>query len=130
MKETPIFRNIQHVPRIWGVTYVKLFGSLGVGLVVLTVSFALANRGSAFQKVSVIVFGVVLTAVLYGISFWLDNRDPLDSNTTPFLRSEFNSQSLSLQRVTLRDKETHEVSRPAPRHQPARTKARKRAALR
>ncbi len=105
MKETPIFRNIQHVPRIWGVTYVKLFGSLGVGLLVMTVSFALANRGSAFQKMSLIVFGVLLTAALYGISFWLDNRDPLDSNTTPFIKHELNSQSLSLQQVILVDRE-------------------------
>ena len=118
MRETPIFRNIQHVPRIWGVSYVKLFGSLGIGLLVMTVSFALANRGSAFQKISVIVFGVLLTAALYGISFWLDNRDPLGSNTTPFLKHEFNSQSLSLQQVTLLDHEVsgHEVPRPSPKH--------------
>ena len=50
MKETPIFRNIQHVPRIWGVTYPKAFGSLGVGLLFTTVAFASAGRASATQK--------------------------------------------------------------------------------
>ncbi len=118
MKETPIFRNIQHVPRIWGVTYLKLFGALGIGLFVMTIAFALANGGSAFQKLSVIAFGVLLTVALYGISFWLDNRDPLDSNTAPFLKNEFNSQSLSLQCVILLDRQdsAHEVSRPSTKH--------------
>ena len=54
MKETTIFRNIQHIPRIWGVTYVKLFAALGIGLLVTTVSFAVATHGSAIQKISLI----------------------------------------------------------------------------
>ena len=106
MKETTIFRNIQHVPRIWGVTYVKLFASLGIGLLVTTVSFAVATHGPAIQKISLIGFGVGVTAVLYTVSFWLDNRDPLESGV-PFLRNEFNSQSLSLQRVAILDR--HEI---------------------
>ena len=115
MRETPIFRNIQHVPRIWGVTYVKLFASLGIGLLIMTVAFALVNRGSALLKIAVIVLAVLLTAGFYAVSFWLDNRDPLDSNTTPFLKWEFNSQSLSLQCMKLLDHEVlkNEVSRPA-----------------
>jgi hypothetical protein len=124
MKETPIFRNIQHVPRIWGVTYVKLFASLGIGLLIMTVAFALVNRGSALLKVSVIVFAVLVTAGFYAVSFWLDNRDPLDSNTTPFLKREFNSQALSLQRTKLLDHEArNEVSRPSEKHHPVRTEA-------
>ncbi len=118
MKETPIFRNIQHVPRIWGVAYVKLFASLGIGLLTMTVAFALVNRGSAFLKIAVIVFAVLVTAGLYAVSFWLDNRDPLDSNVTPFLKREFNCQSLSLQRLKLLNHEVlkHEVPRPAQKH--------------
>ena len=110
MKETTIFRNIQHVPRIWGVTYVKLFASLGVGLLVTTISFAVACHASAIQKVSFIGFGVGVTVVLYVLSFWLDNRDPLGSDL-PFFRNEFNSQSLSLQRVAIVDRD--EIPRPS-----------------
>jgi hypothetical protein len=126
MRETPIFRNLQHVPRIWGITYVKLFGSLGIGLLLMTVSFAFANRGSALDKITVIVLSVLATAGLYGISFWLDNRDPLASNTTPFLKNEFNSQSLSLQQLALLDHEVsaNEVQRPSRRHHPARAETR------
>ena len=104
MKETAIFRNIQHVPRIWGVTYVKLFASLGVGLLVTTISFALASHASAIQKISLIAFGIGVTVVLYVLSFWLDNRDPLGSDVT-FIRNELNSQSLSFQRVALLDRD-------------------------
>ena len=126
MRETPIFRNLQHVPRIWGITYVKLFGSLGIGLLLMTVSFAFANRGSALDKIAVIVLSVLATAGLYGISFWLDNRDPLGSNTTPFLKNEFNSQSLSLQQLTLLDHEVsgNEVQRPSRKHHQARAETR------
>jgi hypothetical protein len=126
MRETPIFRNLQHVPRIWGITYVKLFGSLGIGLLLMTVSFAFANRGSALGKITVIVLSVLATAGLYGISFWLDNRDPLGSNTTPFLKNEFNSQSLSLQQLTLLDHEVsgNEIQRPSRRHHQARAETR------
>ena len=62
MKETPIFRNIQHVPRIWGVTYPKAFGSLGVGLLFTTVAFASAGRASATRKIGVLVIGIFVTA--------------------------------------------------------------------
>ncbi len=103
MKETPLFRNIQHVPRIWGVTYVKLFASLGIGLLVITVSFAVATHGSAIQKICLIGLSVGVTVVIYIVSFWLDNRDPLESGLT-FLRNEFNSQTLSLQRVAILDR--------------------------
>ncbi|MCI0718328.1 MAG: hypothetical protein L0338_05060 [Acidobacteria bacterium] len=120
------------MPRIWGVTYVKLFASLGIGLLIMTVAFALLNRESASLKIATIIFGVTVTAVLYAVSFWLDNRDPLDSNTTPFLKLEFNSQSLSLQQLKLLDREVlkHEVPRPAQKHQQVRAKTRKRSALR
>jgi hypothetical protein len=47
MKETP-FSGTSSTPRIWGVTYLKLFASLGIGLLIMTVAFALVNCGSAF----------------------------------------------------------------------------------
>jgi hypothetical protein len=70
-------------------------------------------------KIAIIVFAVLVTAGFYVVSFWFDNRDPLDSNTTPFLKREFDSQSLSLQQLKLLDHEVrkHEVPRPAQKHQ-------------
>jgi hypothetical protein len=78
----------------------------------MTAAFALVNRGSASLKIAVIVFAVLVTAGFYAVSFWVDNRDPLDSNVTPFLKQEFNSQTLSLQQLELLDHEVlnHEVS--------------------
>ena len=69
MKETPIFRNIQHVPRIWGVTYLKLFASLGIGLLIMTVAFALVNRGSALLKIAIIVFAVSGALTFFNIGW-------------------------------------------------------------
>ena len=58
MKETPIFRNIQHIPRIWGVTYPKLFATLGGGLFITTLGFFLTSGATAVVKVAMIVAGV------------------------------------------------------------------------
>ena len=103
MKETPIFRNIQHVPRIWGVTYPKLFGSLAGGLLVTTLCFILVSGWTAIAKVAVIGLGAVVTLLLYAISLWIDEGDPLERHSTPFLKGEANSQSLSLQRLAFFD---------------------------
>ena len=106
MKETLIFRNIQHVPRVWGVTYLKLFPTLGGGLLVTTVGFAMTPGETAVVKLTMIGLGVVSTLLLYGIAFWIDNTDPLERNSAPFIRGELNSQSLSLQRFRVLDRET------------------------
>jgi hypothetical protein len=120
MKETPIFRNIQHVPRIWGVTYPKLFGSLSAGLLATTLGFYFASAGPALQKVIVIGLGAAATLMFYGICFWVDNTDLLERDSARFLRSELNSQSLSLQRVSFLDREALDaVSRPDAQHRPA-----------
>jgi hypothetical protein len=114
MKETPLFRNIQHIPRIWGVTYIKLFGSLGLGLLLTTAGFLFTNRATAVVKLVMIGSGVVVTAMLYAVSFWLDNQDPLESDSARFLKNELNSGSLSLQQIRFHAKEAFdEVSRPA-----------------
>jgi hypothetical protein len=132
MKETPLFRNIQHIPRIWGVTYIKLFGSLGLGLLLTTGGFLFTNRATAVVKLVMIGSGVILTAMLYAVSFWLDNQDPLESDSARFLKNELNSVSLSLQQIRFHAKEgSDEVSRSAQRqHQQVRTEAGKRSALR
>lgn len=99
MNERQIFRNIQHVPKVWGVTYLKLFATLGSGLLATTLGFFLSSGAAALIKVMVIGLGVIITAILYAISFWIDNSDHLDRDAAGFLRSEMNSQSLSLQGV-------------------------------
>ncbi len=103
MKETPIFRNIQHVPRIWGVTYPKLFASLGGGLLVTTLGFFFVSDGTAIIKVVVIGLGAVATLLLYAVSLWVDHTDALELQAASFLKNEMNSQSLSLQRLAFFD---------------------------
>jgi len=129
MKETPIFRNIQHVPRIWGVTYPKLFAAFGGGLLFTTAGFAWASRASAGQKIGLLLLGIFTTGILYGLFFWLDSLDPLDFNATPFLRQHFNSQSLSLQRVAFIEREVSKnaVSRSLEEHYPHGAETGKRA---
>ncbi len=117
MKETPIFRNIQHVPRIWGITYPKLFGSLAGGLLATTVGFYFASDSSPLGKVIVIGLGAATTLMLYGFCFWVDNTDLLERDSASFLREELNSQSLSLQRRLFLDREVMDaIPRPAARH--------------
>jgi len=105
MKETPIFRNIQHVPRVWGVTYLKLFATLGSGLLATTLGFVLTPGATAVVKLMVIGLGIVATLLLYGVCFWIDNTDRLESDSASFLKGELNSQSLSLQRLRILDRE-------------------------
>jgi hypothetical protein len=130
MNEKPIFRNIQHVPKVWGVTYLKLFATLGTGLLVTTLGFSLVSGASALVKVMVIGLGAAITLVLYGICFWMDNTDHLERDSAGFLKTEMNSQSLSLQRLQFLHREAVDaISRSSPRHKPARTETGKRPAL-
>jgi len=99
MTERTIFRNIQHIPRVWGVTYPKLFATLGCGLLATTAGFSLSSGAGALGKVAVIGMGVAATAAIYGVCLWTDRRDALDRDHAPFLKSELNSQSMSLQRI-------------------------------
>jgi len=105
MKETPIFRNIQHIPRVWGVTYVKLFATLGGGLLATTLAFALTPGATAVVKVLMIGLGVAATLLGYGVCFLMDNTDRLESDSASFLKRELNSQSLSAQRLRILDRE-------------------------
>src|SRR5437867_12725887 len=105
MKETPIFRNIQHVPRVWGVTYLKLFATVGGGLLATTLGFMLTPGATAVVKVIVIGLGVAVTLLVYTVCFWIDNTDRLETDSASFVKGELNSQSLSLQRLGLFDRE-------------------------
>ena len=97
MIERTIFRNIQHVPRVWGVTYMKLFATLGCGLLITTAGFALASGTTG--KITVIITGVIVTLTIHGVCLWMDKTDALDRDHALFLRNETNSQSMSLQRI-------------------------------
>ena len=84
MIERPIFRNIQHVPKVWGVTYLKLFATLGSGLLATTLGFSLTSGATAVVKVMVIGLGVVVTGLIYAICFWIDNTDHLERDSSCF----------------------------------------------
>ena len=86
-------------------TYLKLFATLGSGLLATTLGFSLTSGATALVKVMVIGLGVVTTLLLYGICFWIDNTDRLEWDSASFLKDELNSQSLSLQRVRFLDRE-------------------------
>ncbi|MBN1199213.1 MAG: hypothetical protein JXA23_07665 [Bacteroidales bacterium] len=66
LKENPIFRNIQFQPRIWGLSYVHLFGSLG-GVFVSLMFF------KSFGILVGLVIAVILGGVAYCYFYWVDN---------------------------------------------------------
>ena len=105
-------------------TYVKLFATLGSGLLATTVGFFLTSGATAAVKVMVMVLGAITTLLLYGFCFWIDNTDRLERNSLFFLKGEMNSQSLSFQRLQFLDREAVDaVSRPTARRKPARAEA-------
>jgi hypothetical protein len=131
MKERDIFRNIQHIPKVWGITYLKLFATLGAGLLFTTVGFSLTSGANTVVKVMVIGLGIAVTGIIFAICFWLDNTDHLEKDSACFLKANLNSQSLSLQRIQFLNQEAvNAVSRSAAKCEPAGAKARKRSALR
>ncbi len=101
MKLKAIHRNLQHVPRIWGVSYWKLFASLFATLLVMMVFFYTVSRGLAALAVGI---GVGLAG--YGISFWMDSRDPLEHQKhSRFIRDSLTSASVSNQAIRIKDHE-------------------------
>jgi hypothetical protein len=117
MMEKPIFRNIQHVPKVWGVTYLKLFATLGSGLLATTLAFSLTSGATVIAKVLAIGLGIAITLLIYAICFWIDNTDHLERDSSGYLKCEMNSQSLSLQRLRFVDREAVDaVSRSDAKH--------------
>jgi len=101
MSYKAIHRNLQHVPRIWGVSYWKLFASLFATLLVMMVFFYTVSRGLAALAVGI---GVGLAG--YGISFLMDSRDPLEHQKhSRFIRDSLTSASVSNQAIRIRDHE-------------------------
>jgi len=101
MKLKAIHRNLQHVPRIWGVSYWKLFASLFATLLVMMVFFYTVSRGLLALAVGI---GTGLCG--YGVSFWMDSRDLLEQpRHARFIRDALTSHSVSNQALRIRDHE-------------------------
>jgi hypothetical protein len=96
MKELRIHRNIQHVPKVWGVTYSKLFLTLGGGLLITAVGFSFGSGAGTVGKIGLICMGGLITAALHGVCWWFESRDKIDRDA-PWLKSTANSQAASLQ---------------------------------
>jgi len=96
MTELRMCRHIRHVPKVWGVTYSKLFLSLGGGLLFTAVSFSIGSGAGTAGKIGIICLGALITAALHGVCFWFDNQDSNDRDT-PFIKSTASSQSAALQ---------------------------------
>ena len=95
-KLKPVYRNLQHQPRIWGVSYVKLFATLFSALfAMMTAYYALGPLAS---------MGVAAGALLagYGVSFFLDSRDPVRFEGS-FLRDCWTSHSISNARIRIQE---------------------------
>lgn len=93
-----IFRNIQHEPRIWGITFGKVFGTLILSLVLVL----LCQSFDAGGLITAIVGGGC-AAVCYGLSFWLDNRDTTKKDQAPFVRSRLTVICMSNQSFIIRE---------------------------
>jgi len=100
MTERRIFKNICHVPKIWGVPYPKVFASVGLLLFCTVLGNALASGSSTTGKVLAIVGSVLISASLHCVFLLMERADVLERDL-PFIKNEQNSQSISLQEVNL-----------------------------
>jgi len=66
-----IFRNIQHEPRIWGITFGHVFGTLILALVLTLICQSLEAGGLVTATA-----GGGCAVACYGLAFWWDNRTP------------------------------------------------------
>lgn len=87
-KPKPIYRNLQHQPRIWGVSYVKLFATLFSALFTMMLTYYVVGAMVSLG----IAAGVLLTG--FGVSLFLDSRDPVRFDGG-FLRNCWTSYSTS-----------------------------------
>lgn len=89
-----VYRNLQHQPRIWGVSYVKLFATLFAALFAMMMTYYVLGAITSMG----IAAGVL--AVGYGVSFFLDSRDPVRFDGA-FLRNTWTSYTPSGARVRI-----------------------------
>ena len=100
MTERRIFKNICHVPKIWGVPYPKVFASMGLLLFCTVGGNAIAGTSSAMGKVMAVVGSVLIAFSLHCVFLLMERVDVLERDLA-FIKNEQNSQSISLQRVSL-----------------------------
>lgn len=99
MAYKPIHRNLQHQPRIWGVSFAKLFAVLFGMLLTMLAGFSVFGQGWLALAV-----GAGLGLAGYALAWYLDSRDPLERRPAAgFIRHHLSSGSLSRQGVRLRD---------------------------
>ena len=101
MSEKRIFRNIQHEPRIWGITFGHVFGTLIASLVLVMIGQSLEAGGLVTA-----VTGGGCAAGGYGLFFYLDNRDPSRGDQAKFVRPRLTSICLSNQGVVIAEEES------------------------
>jgi hypothetical protein len=102
MRELRIHRDIKHVPRVWGVTYGKLFLTLGGGLLITALGFSMASGAGTLAKIGIICLGGFITAALHGLCWFMESRDRTDCDV-PFLKGSVNSQTASLQKIGIKN---------------------------
>jgi len=103
MTERPIFRNIQHVPKVWGVTYFKIFITLGIGLLFTTVAFSLAPGNSTAMKLSALGFGVLITALAFGVCIFIERQGEIVADPTG-LKNVVSSHVISQKKMQIKSK--------------------------
>jgi len=91
-------RDVEHVPRIWGVSYIKVFAVIGIGLLITTVIYMLSSGGGGIAKIMSLVVGVLFTCALYGVCLWMERQGGI-ARRLPFLKRNWISVSQSRQTV-------------------------------
>jgi len=94
MSERIFSRNAEHVPKIWGVPYIKVFIVIGIGLLITTVAFALTSNMVWIGKIAALTVGVLITCLLYGGCVWME-RQGQTARRPAFMRRDWKSLSCS-----------------------------------
>jgi len=98
MNIKPIQRNIQHQPKIWGITYLKLFASLFLMLFCILGWHFLVARGLV-----ALLFGVGVGGLSLGVAYLLDRRDPVERpHAARYIRRQLTAYVTSNQTVRLK----------------------------
>jgi hypothetical protein len=112
MRELRIHRNIQHVPKVWGVTYSKLFLTLGGGLLITAVGFSFGSGAGTAGKIGLICMGGLITAALHGVCWWFESQDKIDRDA-PFLKNSVNPQTAVLPFFQIKTSDSPATGSPA-----------------
>lgn len=98
MSERKFSRNVEHVPKIWGVPYFKVFIVIGIGLLLTTVAFVATSNSGWIGRIGALTVGILSTCVLYGGCVFMERRGQA-ARRAAFIRNDWKSLSCSRQRV-------------------------------